>query len=203
MSTPDSNNSEMQDDATNPESQDASAADASGHSVDDHFIDAAGNADVALSDQLAAAIEERDANHERWLRAQAELENYRRRSNKEISEVRQYQSLAVIRDLLPATDNLHRALDAAEQSPSFEEFVTGVKMIAKQIEDVFSSHNAIPIDAVNKPFDPNLHEALQHMPSPQHPAMTVMQEVEKGYMLHERVIRPTKVLVSSGPPSED
>lgn len=220
MSTPDNNQTDPRDDAAESPEPTDSPESSEQQNVDDHFIDAANNpeaqpsassdeesesqspADVAMSDQLAAAIEERDANHERWIRTQAELENYRRRSNKEISEVRQYQSLAVIRDLLPVTDNLQRAIDAAEQSPNFDEFVTGIKMIAQQISGVFAAHNASPIEAVDQPFDPNLHEALQQLPSPDHPAMTVMQEVEKGYVMHDRVIRPSKVLVSSGPPAE-
>ncbi len=209
MSTPENEKDVPQDDAV--ESQGNATE---GGAVDDHFIDAANNPEAdssdgtadpvtsAINDQLAAAVEERDANHERWIRAQAELENYRRRSNKEISEVRQYQSMAVIRDLLPVTDNLQRAIDSAEQAQNFDEFVTGIKMIAQQIAGVFSSHHATAIESTAQPFDPNLHEALQHMPSPDHPAMTVMQEVEKGYVMHDRVIRPSKVLVSSGPPAE-
>lgn len=217
MSTPDNNPTDPRDDAEDSSSEQPASGEPN---VDEHFIDAANNpdaqapssnnedsasqtpADVAMNDQLAAALQERDANHERWLRAQAELENYRRRSNKEISEVRQYQSLTVIRDLLPATDNLKRALDAAEGSQNFDEFVTGIKMIVQQLEGVLASHNASPIQAIDQPFDPNLHEAIQHMPSPDHPAMTVMQEVETGYVMHDRVIRPSKVLVSSGPPVE-
>ena len=73
-------------------------------------------------------------------------------------------------------------------------------MIVAQVDQVFSSHSAKPIAAVGETFDPNLHEALQQIPTNEHPPMTVMQELERGYMMHDRVIRPTKVLVACAPP---
>ena len=73
-------------------------------------------------------------------------------------------------------------------------------MIQAQFDQVFGGHSATPITAVGGPFDPNLHEALQQIPTDEHPPMTVLQEVERGYVLHDRVIRPSKVLVASAPP---
>ncbi|MDA1013969.1 MAG: nucleotide exchange factor GrpE [Planctomycetota bacterium] len=211
MSTSNKNPSESSDDARDGNAENPESAADNEHILDGHFIDSgaesseanASGANIALEDQLAAALQERDANHDRWIRTQAELENFRRRSSKELSEFRQYQSVPIIRDLLPAIDNLQRALSAAEQSQSLDELVTGIKMIVSQIEGVFTSHHAEPIETVNLPFDPNLHEAIQQMPSAEHPAMTIIQELEKGYTINGRVVRPSKVLVSSGPPSVD
>ena len=210
MSKSDTNPTEPPEDSASADGANPASAD-NDHILDGHFIDSGAEAkdsahameSLAIEDQLAAAVQERDANHERWLRAQAELENFRRRSNKEMSEFRQFQSLPIIRDLLPAIDNLQRALDAAEQSQNLDEFVTGIKMIISQVEGVFTSHNAQPIESVNQPFDPNLHEALQQVPSAEHPAMTIIQELERGYTLNDRVVRPSKVLVSSGPPEAE
>lgn len=149
---------------------------------------------------LEAVVAERDAYHDRWMRATAELENYRKRVQKEAEENRLYGAITLVRDLLPALDNLHRAIAAGKSSSNINDLLQGVEMVAKQIEDVLASHSAVGIDAVGSPFDPNLHEAVQQMPSSEHPPMTVLEEVERGYRLHERVVRPSKVIVSTSPP---
>ncbi len=156
-------------------------------------------ASISLLDQLEAARAERDANYDLYLRAQAELQNYRKRAQKEAEEMRQYQALPVARDLLPALDNLHRALAAAEASSSIKDLVNGVRLVAKQIEAAFGRHEVVPIEATGKPFDPNLHQAIQQVPTAEHPPMTVMQEVERGFTLKDRVVRPATVIVSAPP----
>jgi molecular chaperone GrpE len=156
-------------------------------------------ASISLLDQLEAARSERDANYDLYLRAQAELQNYRKRAQREAEEMRQYQALPFVRDLLPAFDNLHRALAAAESSGSVKELVNGVRMVAKQIEAALGRHEIVPIEAAGKPFDPNLHQAVQQVPSAEHPPMTVVQEVERGFTLKDRVVRPATVIVSTPP----
>jgi molecular chaperone GrpE len=167
--------------------------------------DGGANADPAASssllDQLEAAHAERDANYDLYLRAQAELQNYRRRAQKEAEEQRQYQALPVARDLLPALDNLHRALAAAETSGSVKDLVNGVKLVAKQIEAALGRHDVVPIESAGKPFDPNLHQAIQQVQTDEHPPMTVVQEVERGFTLKDRVVRPATVIVSAPPAS--
>ncbi|WP_417384759.1 nucleotide exchange factor GrpE [Gimesia sp.] len=152
-----------------------------------------------VEEQLQTAISERDENQNRFLRSQAELDNVRKRYQKEMEQVRQYAAAPFIQDLLPALDNLKRAVDAAESADQVGDLKQGVEMVVKQIVDVFSKHNVTAIDALGKPFDPNLHEALQQMPSDEHPPMTVIHELEQGFILNDRVVRPTKVIVSSGP----
>lgn len=159
--------------------------------------------ELSYKEQIEAAVAERDANRDNWLRAQAELENYRRRVQKEIEEVRQYQSLPLARDLLPALDNLHRAIQAGETSQNISELVEGVRMVAKQVDDSLAKHNIKPIDAAGKPFDPNLHQAIQQVSSAEHPPMTVLNEVERGYVLKDRVVRPSIVIVSQSPPAAE
>jgi molecular chaperone GrpE len=154
---------------------------------------------ASLKDQLEAAIGERDENRNKWLRAEAELDNYRKRVQKEAEEFRKYQVLSLAREILPGLDNLGRALAAAESSKNIEDLLQGVSMVARQFEDILNRHSIKPIEALGKPFDPNLHEALGQVPS-EYPATTVAQELEKGYTLHDRVVRPTKVFISSGPP---
>lgn len=174
----------------------ADAATSAGASVDqsdlgvDPFIDAG---------QLATVQAERDDFRERWLRSQAELENYRKRAQKELDQERQYRSLPVVRDVLPALDNLQRAIQMAKTAKDNDQLIKGVQMVAQQFEEALARHAVIAIEAVGKPFDPNLHEAIQQAPSKDHPPMTVLHDVEKGYQMFDRVVRPTKVIVSVAP----
>jgi molecular chaperone GrpE len=155
-----------------------------------------------VEEQLKTAIAERDANYDRFLRVQAELENYRRRVRKEAEQNRLYQALPLVKDLLPGLDNLQRALAAAESTDDTNGLLEGVRMVAQQFQDALASHAVVPIEALGEPFDPHLHEALGQIPSPDHPPMVVIEEVQRGYLLHDRVVRPSKVIVSSGPPAE-
>ena len=134
------------------------------------------------------------------LRGQAELENFRRRSSRESMESLKYQSLPVVRDLLPVMDNLHRAIQAAEQTGDVGNLLEGIRMVSGQLSETLKSHAAQPIAAEGEAFDPNLHEALSQVPTPEHPPMTVIQVVETGYKMHDRVVRPAKVIVSCTPP---
>lgn len=137
---------------------------------------------------------------DRVLRIQAELENFRRRSQKESLEAMKYQALPVIRDLLPGIDNLKRAVDAAEQSGDTQNLIDGIKMVSQQFADALKAHSAEPILPEGEAFDPNLHEAMAQVPSADHEPMTVLQVVEAGYRIHDRVVRPAKVMVSCAPP---
>ena len=142
---------------------------------------------------------ERDDFRERWLRSQAELENYRKRAQKELDQERQSRSLPVVRDVQPALDNLQRALQMATTAKDADQLIKGVKMVAQQFEEALAKHAVVQIQAVGKPFDPNFHEAIQQAPSKDHPPMTVLHDVEKGYQMYDRVVRPTKVIVTVAP----
>jgi molecular chaperone GrpE len=153
-------------------------------------------ANLSLREQLEAAQAERDTNYNLYLRSQAELQNYRKRWQKEADELRLYQALPLARDLLPALDNLHRALAAAETSKNVDKLLEGVRLVAKQIEAALNRHQIIAIEATGKPFDPNFHQAIQQMPTADHPPMTVLHEVERGFTLQDRVVRPASVIVA-------
>ena len=143
---------------------------------------------------------ERDQNLDKFQRVTAELENFRRRVQREAELSARYSSLPLIRDLLPAMDNVARTIQAAEQTGKLDDLIQGLQMIIAQFDQIFGSHSAKPIAAVGEIFDPNLHEALQQVPTDEHPPMTVIQELERGYIMHDRVIRPTKVLVACALP---
>jgi molecular chaperone GrpE len=151
----------------------------------------------APEDQLQAALAERDALMQKWLLAVADLDNYRRRVQKESEQERRYAALPLARDILPPLDNLHRALEAAKNGGDVNQLVQGVQMVTKQFDEVFAKHAIVPINAVDKPFDPNLHQAIQQVSAPGKPPLTVLTECERGYTLRDRVVRPSTVIVSA------
>jgi len=134
---------------------------------------------------------------DRVLRGQAELENYRKRAARELQEQARYANLPLMRDLLPALDNLDRAIEAAEKTHDVASLLEGVKMVSRQIEDVLQKHHCARIEALNEPFDPHLHEAISQQPSDEHPPGTVVHVTQPGFQLHDRVVRPSQVIVST------
>lgn len=149
-----------------------------------------------LHEQLEATAAERDQFKEKWTRALADHDNYRRRMQREMEEDRKYAALPLLKTLLPAFDGLDRAIMAATQSKNVDELIQGIQLTIKQLETALNGFGAKTIPALGQPFDPNLHEAISQIPSEEHPAMTVLQDVERGYMLHDRIVRPSKVIVS-------
>jgi molecular chaperone GrpE len=164
---------------------------------------------VAAGDEIARLKAELEDVKDRALRGWAELENYRKRSARQLDDERRYAALPLMRDLLPVLDNVQRAVDASEKNHDAASLLAGIKMVVQQLEGVLGRHHCTPIPALHKPFDPNVHDAILHQPSPDFPPNTVLQEVQQGFRLHDRVVRPTQVIVSSpsgkpgGAPSED
>lgn len=136
---------------------------------------------------------------ERVLRLQAEMENLRSRTAREINEERRYAALPLMRDLLPALDNIDRAIESAEQSGEAAGLLEGFKLVRQQIITILNQHNCQEIEALGEPFDPQIHEAILQQPSDEQPANYVLMVTEIGYLLHDRVVRPAKVIISSGP----
>ena len=151
---------------------------------------------LSLEEQLNAALLERDQFKDKWARALADLDNYRRRVQREMEEDRKYAAMPMLKSLLPAFDGFDRALQAASISKNTDELIKGIQLTVKQLETALNGFGAKSIPAVGLPFDPNMHEAISQMPSAEHPPMTVLHDVERGYMLHDRVVRPSKVIVA-------
>lgn len=139
----------------------------------------------------------------RALRAQAELENVRKRAQREILEERRYAATPLIRDLLTVADNVDRAIAAAEQTDHNGGLLEGFRMVADQLHNTLEKHGCKKIAADGEPFDPHLHEAICQQPSADHAPGTVMQVTLNGYQLHERVVRPAQVIVSAAPDAEE
>jgi len=196
------NEQQQQDQPTAPgdakpttEATDEAVAESAEDSAGEEVEQAAGS----IEEQLEATRVEVEENRDRWQRAAAELENFRRRQRAETAELVRYQALALARDLLPGLDNLQRAIQAASASGNIDELVEGVRMVAGQFDEVLGRHGLVPIPAVGEPFDPAVHQAVQQVPSDLHPPMTVIEEIERGYRLAERIVRPAKVIVTAAP----
>ncbi len=140
-----------------------------------------------------------EQSRQRVLIAQAELENFRKRTRKDYEEQLRFAALPLVEDLLLVRDNLARAIEAASTSSGATDGLrAGVEMVVKQFDDTMAKHGITPINSVGETFDPNLHQAISQMPSPDHPEGTVAIEATTGFSMHGRVIRPSQVVVSTG-----
>ena len=174
-------------------------------SAADRAAAAAATADALelLRADLAQVNSEMDAARDRALRAQADLDNYRKRVHRQMEEERRYAEIPLLRDLLPVLDNLHRAIEAADKSPDPAVLLEGLKLVASQLEGVLQRHHCTPIEALHAPFDPHRHEAIAQQPSQNHPPNTVLLVTQRGFQLHDRVVRPCQVIVSASDSQPD
>jgi len=163
----------------------------------DRLSEAGGQVDI---EQLQCDLEKAK---DRALRSQAELENFRKRAARELSDQRRYADLNLMRDLLPIWDNMNRAIEAAEQSEQATGLLEGFRMVARQLQDALARHHCTEIPALHQPFDPNLHEAISQQPSDVYPAGTVVYVAQAGFQLHDRVVRPSQVIISTTAPETD
>ncbi|AGA70418.1 molecular chaperone GrpE (heat shock protein) [Desulfitobacterium dichloroeliminans LMG P-21439] len=162
-----------------------------------------GNQDVSLEERvltLQAALEQSknqaDEYYAHLQRLQADFDNYRKRTVKEKDDYLKYASERVVEGLLPVLDNFERALLASKTNQDFMSFAQGVDMIFKQMQTTLAKEGLAAIEAVGQPFDPNMHEAVLQVESDEYPENTVVEELQKGYYLKEKVIRPSMVKVS-------
>lgn len=130
---------------------------------------------------------------------QAEFENYQKRQARELQQEKRYAQEPLARDLLQPIDNLERAVQAASPEAN-SPLAQGVAMVLQQILEVLKRHGVKPVEALHQPFDANHHQAVNQVPTDEHPPMTVVQVHQGGYMLHDRVLRPASVGVSVEPP---
>ncbi|MBC8353948.1 MAG: nucleotide exchange factor GrpE [Planctomycetes bacterium] len=173
--------------------------------ADDERAETTSDAELGANEQpvtMEALQDQLDEANDRVLRAQAELENFRKRARRDMDEQRHYANLPLVSGLLPAIDNLGRAVEAAEQNENATGLLEGVKMVAVQIQSILEQHNCRRVAAIGSTFDPNVHEAIAQEPSEEVPAGDVTREVLVGYQLHDRVIRPAQVMVSTGAPQK-
>jgi molecular chaperone GrpE len=149
-------------------------------------------------EEIVQLQKQRDDYLDQLQRSRAEFANYQKRSKSQAEAERIYAVGTLARDLLDPIDNLERAIEALRASGA-SGITEGLDMVHRQLLSSLAKHGVEPIAALGKPFDPNQHEAVVQQPDPVHPEGTVVAELSKGYRIHERVLRPTKVAVSVRP----
>jgi len=145
---------------------------------------------------LRAKAQERDQYLAMLQRTQADFENYQKRSRREREDEWKYRHADLARELLPVIDNLERAMAAAKQAGETGPLVQGVTMVQGQFVDLLRRYGITRMDAQGKPFDPHLHQAVMQQPTNDYPPGTVVQVLEPGYLIHDRVLRDARVAVS-------
>jgi molecular chaperone GrpE len=161
----------------------------------------------ALEDRIKQLEEESSDLKDKLLRKQADFENFRKRMFRERDEAARYTNAAVLSDIIGIIDDFERAIRSAEESKDFTSFLTGVSMIEKQLVEILETRWGLKrFISVGESFDPNKHEAVLRVEGPADSQPTVVEDYQKGYFLHERVLRPAKVKVmvpaSAGPADE-
>jgi molecular chaperone GrpE len=157
----------------------------------------------ALRERATALEQERDEFRALLQRTRADFENYQKRAQRDLLQERRFWHAPLALDLLPILDNFERAVAAAKQAGETGPLVQGVAMIQAQVLDALKRHGITRIEALGQPFDPNLHQGVMQQPSADQPPNTVLQILEQGFLIHDRVLRPAKVVVSVAPPAQE
>jgi len=146
--------------------------------------------------RYAELVKQADESQQRYLRAQADFDNFRRRTIKEKEELGQYASMKLIDQLLPVVDNFDRAVAAASVNGDFESLAKGVDMIFRQMMQTLEQEGLKAMNVVGEPFNPEYHQAIMQVESDEYEEGIIVEEVQKGYILKEKVLRPAMVKVS-------
>ncbi|MBB6179669.1 nucleotide exchange factor GrpE [Pseudorhizobium flavum] len=165
-----------------------------------------GESQTAEPDPIEAIRAENADLRDRFLRMAAEMENLRRRTERDVKDAKSYSVAAFARDMLAVSDNLRRAIDAvpaeirAAADQSLTSLLEGVEMTERSMLSALERHGVKKMDAEGQKFDPNFHQAMFEIPNPEVPNNTILQVVQAGYTIGERVLRPAMVGVSKGGP---
>ncbi len=174
--------------------------DSAGSTSADTDADADADAQQAEIDSLHAKLEqltrERDEEKNQHLRTLADFQNFRRRKEEERSADRQFANRELVLAMLPALDNFERALTASQKTQSYDALIDGVKLTLRQLNDFLTKNGVKLIESVGAEFNPNLHEAVMRVEDSDQPENTVVEELQKGYTMHDRVLRPSMVKVA-------
>ena len=169
--------------------------------VSDELSETDGDTDEDSDNALAAAKSEAEKYRDMALRAEAEMQNLRRRSERDVQNAHKFGAERLIQNLLPVVDSLEKAVEASQQAETAEDDpqLEGLKLCLKLFTDVLIKEGIEVVDPLGQPFDPNVHEALSMIENPDMEPNSVMAVIQKGYRLHERLVRPAMVMVSKAP----
>jgi molecular chaperone GrpE len=157
-----------------------------------------------LEAALARSEAEKRDNWDKFLRAAADLENHRRRSKRDLDDARAEARTRVLKEMLPVVDNLERGLHHAQESMDKGDpaaIVEGIRLVLRQFATAFERCDVTPVEADGQPFDPNVHEAISQVESPEHAPGTIVQVLQRGYKLGDRLLRPSLVVVAKASPA--
>lgn len=163
--------------------------------IDPEIIDVESEKTTDITQELEKAKEEKEEYFNRMLRLQAEYDNFKKRTQKERIADRKFKALDLATDLLPVLDNFERALQI-ETTPETESLINGITMVYNQFKEAFTTHGIEEIETVGTTFDPNLHHAVMQVEVEGKEKDEVVEELQKGYILNERIIRPAMVQVN-------
>lgn len=149
-----------------------------------------------LQERIQALTAQSEEYMQRLARSQADFDNFRKRTIREKEELGKYASSKLISELVPVIDNFSRALDTNPEGEGSESFVKGVRMIYRQFENVLQAEGLTAMETIGQPFNPEFHQAVMTVESDEHEEGTVVEELQKGYMLKDKVLRPAMVKVS-------
>jgi molecular chaperone GrpE len=160
------------------------------------------------TDEITAKLEkaENDAkeHYDRCLRITADFENYKKRTAREMSDLRKFANDKLLKDMLSVVDNLERAIESGSNDQGdIQKLLEGVEITLKDLMRMLENHGVKGFDSLGEAFDPNFHQAMMQEPSKDHPANTVITEMQKGYTIHERLLRPALVVVSKAAPEAE
>jgi molecular chaperone GrpE len=183
IETPETENIESTEQSKDQENKDKNQSEDTGLSSD--------------SELLEAAQKKCEETYDRFIRVAAEFENYKKRTEREKTELRKYANESLLRELLSVADNLERALDSpAKDDDAQSEVIKGIELTLKETLKILEKSSVKAIDCLGKKFDPKFHQAMMQEPSSEHPDNTVLKELQKGYLIHDRLLRPAMVIVS-------
>lgn len=155
---------------------------------------------ATLEVDVGALIEEREKLRDQLLRTAADFDNFRKRTRRDLEDVRRRAKEEAIREILPIIDNLERAVAASGAAVDVQAVADGVRMVLRGFQDISERMGLERIDAVGSQFDPNIHDAVQQIETTEHPAGTIMAEVVPGYLLQSKLLRPAMVVVARPKP---
>jgi molecular chaperone GrpE len=156
-----------------------------------------------LQKQLVQKTEEAEENYARLLRLAADMENLRKRQDKERADLLLYANENLVKELLPVVDNLERALDHGRQSEAPEAMVEGIDLVYQGFLKALARFGVTPLESVGQQFDPSFHNAVMQEETTEFPDCTVIKELQKGYLMNQRLLRPAMVLVARNPQNEN
>lgn len=156
-----------------------------------------------LRNELTQALNDIKVHQEQYLRTLAEMENLRKRTQRDKEDLAKFANENILREILPVIDNLERAVDHAEQAETNDGLFEGVQMTLTQFSQLLTKFGVEPVDAIGQPFDPAYHQAMGQLESDEHPVNTVVQQMQKGYQLNSRLLRPAFVMLAKAPANKE